>query len=333
MHVRWANAKVVEEFDEKDLALADHYCCLFWNRDSTRCDVCPVSSTFQTGKADAAQISRQDGRVWDIRTFPIMDEGGRVRNVIEIAREVTDKISLQAGALRAAHLASLGELAAGIAHEINNPLNGIINFAQILVDDTTMSDENTAVARRIIQEGERTANIVASLLSFAREAKTEKAPARPYSLLGETLALLGRQLEKDAIILKVHVSHELPELVINSQQIMQVYLNIISNARYALNLKYPGRSGGKILEILGEQTAIDSRFYVHMVFHDCGVGIPPEEINKVMNPFFSTKPRGRGTGLGLSISHGIVTEHEGRFFIESKMGEFTKVHVFLPVAR
>jgi signal transduction histidine kinase len=296
------------------------------------CKVCPVARTFETGRAETTQISREDGRVWDIRTFPIVDELGGIRNVIEIAREVTDKISLQAGALRTAHLASLGELAAGIAHEINNPVNGIINYAQILLDERGMSEEQIHIANRIVQEGERTAVIVSSLLSFAREIKSEKAPIHPHSLLIQTLGLLGRQLEKDSIILRLNVPHNLPAFVVDSRQIMQVFLNIISNARYALNLKYPGRDDKKILEILGEQTSVDSDSFVHMTFHDHGIGIPTEAINKVTDPFFSTKPRGRGTGLGLSISHGIVTEHEGRFFVESTFGKFTKVHLFLPMA-
>jgi signal transduction histidine kinase len=121
-----------------------------------------------------------------------------------------------------------------------------------------------------------------------------------------------------------------PEVLVNFQQIQQCFLNILSNARYALNQKYPETSDNKSIQIAGEETIIDNCPHVKIVFLDHGTGIPAKILDKVMNPFFTTKPRGKGTGLGLSISHGIITEHGGKLVIDSVEGEYTRVVITLP---
>jgi signal transduction histidine kinase len=124
----------------------------------------------------------------------------------------------------------------------------------------------------------------------------------------------------------------LPEIVANPQQVMQVFLNIISNARYALNEKYPDPHEDKVLEILAERIEGDGGPCVRMTFRDRGTGIPADLMDKVITPFFTTKPGAKGTGLGLSICAGIVSDHGGKLALESVEGEFTKVTVDLPVA-
>ena len=126
------------------------------------------------------------------------------------------------------------------------------------------------------------------------------------------------------------VPSDLPEIVANPQQIQQVFMNLISNARYALNQKYPGVHEDKILEIRGERTVADGGTRVRLTFRDTGTGIPAGLIEKVVDPFFSTKPSGQGTGLGLSICNGIIRDHGGTLRIKSVEGEFTSVTVDLP---
>jgi signal transduction histidine kinase len=137
---------------------------------------------------------------------------------------------------------------------------------------------------------------------------------------------------KKGISLKLDVPLGLSKVNVASQQIQQVFLNILNNARYALNRKYPGKDDGKRLEITGEEVMVEGVPYVRIIFHDSGAGINSGILDKVMNPFFTTKPTGKGTGLGLSISHGIVKDHGGRLSIESIEGEYTKVTVDLPLA-
>jgi two-component system NtrC family sensor kinase len=293
------------------------------------CHGCPSITTFATGRAASARVSSLDGRHWDVRTIPIMGHDGAVENVLEVATDITENVRLQAETMRAAHLASIGEFAAGVAHEINNPINGIINFAQILCNRIGVSQEHD-IATRILSEGNRIADIVRGLFTFARGGRQGKCPVSVKEILSASLALTRSQMHKEGISVQVALEPRLFPIVANAQQIQQVFMNVINNARYALNQKYPGTHEDKILEVGGELTRAGGVPWVRVTFYDRGVGIPPHLVNKVMEPFFSTKPSGEGAGLGLSVSHGIVADHHGRIAIESVEGEFTRVLIDLP---
>lgn len=257
----------------------------------------------------------------------------REKEMIELNRyleqEIEEKTALQKETVRSAQLASLGELAAGVAHEINNPVNSIMNYAQLLIDECSANITETMYAGQIIKEGDRIALIVRSLLSFARMGGGEDKRAVSVSAaLSETLSLSGSQLRKEGINVSVNVPCDLPDIIAYQQHIEQVFLNLISNARHALNEKYPSVNDDKVLEISAEGMGS----FVRITFCDHGPGIPEAIIGKVTNPFFTTKPAGMGTGLGLSISYGIIADHNGRFNIESVYGQYTKVVIDLPCA-
>jgi signal transduction histidine kinase len=203
----------------------------------------------------------------------------------------------------------------------------------MMIDERSAANADSEIPNRIMKEGDRVATIVRSLLSFAVERKEEKRPVLVQEILSDTLALSATQLRKEGILLKVEMPDALPGIDAHAQQVQQVFLNIINNARYALNQKYPGINDDKILEIRGEETASFGVRQVKITFYDRGTGISADKIDKVIDPFYTTKPRGVGTGLGLSISHGIISDHGGKLLIQSVEGEFTKVHVLLPAAQ
>ena len=248
----------------------------------------------------------------------------------ELENEIRDRKLAEAEAIRTSQLASVGELAAGVAHEINNPINGIINYSQILSNNSVKGSKEKDIASRIIKEGDRISKIVANLLGFARTTDKIKGSVSISEILSETLSLTGAQMKKDGIKLVVDIQTDLPGIIAHRQQIEQVFLNIISNARYVLNQKYPGTHNHKCLEILGQTVTIDNNPYIRIVFYDHGSGIPENIKDKIMNPFFTTKPTGHGTGLGLSISHGIIKDHSGKLTFDSVEGEYTKVILDLP---
>lgn len=263
---------------------------------------------------------------------PVKDEEGHTIGILGSYLDITEKIVLQKEVERSKHLASLGELAAGVAHEINNPVTGVINCAQILFNKSQEGSREKDLATRIMNDGDRIARIVHSLLSFARpDSKEKKGIASVDEILSDTLILTGAQLQKDGIKLKVNIPQGLPEINANEQLIQQVFLNAINNARYALNQKYPGTHDNKILDISGEEVMMNNGPSIKITFYDHGTGIPALIRDKVMNPFFTTKPTGKGTGLGLSISHSVIRDHGGKLMIDSVEGEFTKVSVILPV--
>ncbi len=251
----------------------------------------------------------------------------------ELESEIAERTRVEAESIHTSHLVALGELAAGVAHEINNPINGIINYAQMLANKSPQGSREHDVSCRVIKEGDRIANIVSSLLSFARAVNTAKERVRITDIMSESIALTQAQIRNDGIHLNIDIPESIPAIFGQMQQIEQVFLNIISNARHALNQKYPGADENKILNITAKEVSVQNQSYVQMSFYDSGHGIPASLLDKIMNPFFTSKPRGVGTGLGLSISHGIINDHDGRINVDSVEGKYTEIIIELPAFR
>ncbi len=247
-----------------------------------------------------------------------------------IIRDISEKTKLQAEIIRAGQLALIGELAAGLAHEINNPIYGIINYAQLIADESDKDSRAHKFGKLIMEEGNRIADLTKKFLSLSRSTTDKKKYVQIYELISNSLKLTKVQLEKDNIIIKDNIPKDIPAIIANPQEIHQVFLNLIQNARYALNEKYPDKDKDKILEISCNKVLIDDYEYVRIIFYDRGIGIPENILNKIISPFFTTKSPAKGTGIGLSISQNIISNHNGKMTIESMPGQFTKVVIDLP---
>ena len=259
---------------------------------------------------------------------------GAKRFFIVMVRDITEEEQRRNEALRAGQLAAIGELAAGVAHEINNPVNGIINYTQVLLDEAEDRGDETFrdILKRVIREGERVAAIVSNLLAFARQRDEVVGDVNLKVVIDDCVSLLLYQLDKDVIKLDVDIPDDLPCLKGNPQQLHQVFLNLLSNARYALNQRYPGRDPNKRMEIRCLLITVDDRPFIRTTFTDYGVGIPQDVIDRIFDSLFTTKPPGEGTGLGLSISKGLVRDHAGQLTLDSVPGEYTVATVDLPVS-
>jgi len=267
----------------------------------------------------------------------LRDDTGSIIGTLSSGTDVTaqrkaerERLELESHLRQSQKLESIGTLASGVAHEINNPLTGIINYAE-LIRSRTEVDKLREFAAGIVEEGQRVAAIVKALLTFAREEKEQHSPASMRDILDDSLALTRAVLRKDQIELSIEVSRDLPQVRCRSQQMQQVFLNLINNARDALNHRYPGYDEDKILRIAGRRFERSGEEWIRMIFEDHGVGIPPDMVERIFDPFFSTKPRERGTGLGLSISYGIISEHRGRLVVESEPNAYTRFIVELAV--
>ncbi|MFZ5759693.1 MAG: c-type heme family protein [Thermodesulfobacteriota bacterium] len=281
------------------------------------------------------------GRKKDHSAFPLEISLSEMQHgpsalLIATVRDITEEKIRKAEAVRTGQLAAIGELAAGVAHEINNPINGIINYTQILLDDTEAGDEGSAGQRdimaRIIKEGERIAGIVGNLLSFARQRDEIVERIVIKDVIQDSLALLMHQLQKDGIHLTVNVPAELPFLKGNPQQLQQVFVNLLTNAVYALNQKHQGKDPEKRLEIESGVIELEGRQFIRTEVRDWGAGIPAEVISHIFDTLFTTKPPGQGTGLGLNISKGLVRDHNGFLSLKSTPDGPTVATVDLPVA-
>ncbi|HEX7317713.1 MAG TPA: ATP-binding protein [Pyrinomonadaceae bacterium] len=255
--------------------------------------------------------------------FIVRDLSSRRR--LEAEREQMRQQLFQTG-----KLASLGELSAGVAHEINNPLNGVINFAQLLKDEgSARTDFERNMLDGIIEEGERIASIVRGLLTFARHDEQQVGRVSFGEAVTSSLALFGRQFEKDGIRVEQDVPEDLPTLRADRSRLRQVVLNMVSNAHHSLKSKR-GEPADKLFRISARRVERDGRQCVRAEFYDNGVGIRREDLERVFDPFFTTRRDSGGTGLGLSISFGIVHEYGGTIRAESELGEFARFVIELP---
>jgi len=329
LRVNWANRSAQQSLSALDGKLTGRKCCDIWYEGKINCEECFVKMSFESGKVQGGQIMSSDGRIWDMSAYPIANENGIVQNVMLVSSDISEKVELQAERMRAAHLASIGELAAGVAHEINNPVNGIINYAQILANKVADDSNEFDIVSRIIKEGDRITSIVHSLLSFARDRKEKRSMVNMKELIIETMILTEANIKKQGISLRIDIPDGLPLLHADPQQLMQVFLNIINNARYSLMQKKS--QVGKELAISVTVEERESGDIMKIAFFDNGMGIAPENMGKIMNPFFTTKPVGIGTGLGLSVSHGIISDHNGRILVDSIEGEYAKITIELPL--
>jgi signal transduction histidine kinase len=296
------------------------------------CPDCYIQETIQSGGIRQVEVALDDGKNYELIFSPFADVDGETKAIV-LWYDITERKEMEAEAKRVEHLASIGELAAGVAHEINNPINGIISVAEIIKDQLEEKNEDGTLADRIIDESDRIAKIVQNLLSFSRNRSGNYRPCRLEAILSDALGLVESQMLKEGITISVDVPHDLSPVNGQSQEIQQVFLNLLSNARYALNLKYPERDDNKRLEISGECVENENESIVRMIFYDMGTGIKNELLDQICNPFFSTKPKGQGTGLGLSISHGIMKGHGGRLAFHSVPGEYTKVILTFPLKK
>ncbi|MBU1001416.1 MAG: PAS domain S-box protein [Proteobacteria bacterium] len=246
-------------------------------------------------------------------------------------RDVTEKKELQAEAVRAAHLASLGELAAGVAHEINNPINAIVLWAEYLQEEAPDLGDAKDAPERILKQGERVAAIVRNLLSFARKPDDEVGPVDVREILDDSLGLTQARMEKDGVLLEIYAKSPVPRVRGRDQEVQQVFVNLLSNARDALNSRYPARHSAKRLAVSLKTVERDGRRFVRITFTDFGIGIAAKDKERIFNPFFSTKPKPQGTGLGLSTCHRIMADLDGRLTIHSEEGSYTRAVVEFPV--
>jgi len=267
----------------------------------------------------------------------LQDADGTITGTLSSGEDVTEKrraekerLEMESQLRQTQKLESIGTLASGVAHEINNPLTGIINYAQ-LIHDRIEIPKLREYARGIVEEGNRVADIVKSLLSFSRVERESHSPACMSDIVNSTFSLIGAVLEKDHIQLTVEIAPNLPSLECHPQQIQQVLINLLTNARDALNDRYPGFDENKILRVSVTLVEQEEDLWMRTIVEDHGSGIPDDIVERIFDPFFSTKSREKGTGLGLSISYGLVRDHQGQLLVECRPGVYTRFIMDLPV--
>ena len=223
--------------------------------------------------------------------------------------------------LHAEKLSAIGKLSASIAHEFNNPLQGILAILKGLQKRAILEPEDRELLRAAIGESERIRELIRSLQEFNRPSAGKKSWLDIHKALDSLLLLHTNDFKKKRITVERHYAQQLPQIMAVSDQIKQVFLNLLTNAADACQVP-----GGRIT-----LTTRHEENMVSIAIMDSGIGIPLENLETIFQPFFTTKPSIKGSGLGLSVSHGIITNHGGTITVESQPGEGATFTVKLPI--
>jgi PAS domain S-box-containing protein len=259
----------------------------------------------------------------NVATTPLRDSDGAVAGTIIIIEDISTRVQLEEQLQISEKMASIGLLAAGVAHEVNTPLTGISSFTQMLLQNAEPDDPTTKVLEKIERQTFRAARIVNGLLNLARPAQVDAGPIDVNAVINDVLSLLEHQLKNGSIQVRKELAG--PGLIVQAieYKLQQVFLNLFLNARDAMP------RGGWLTIATSLQP--DGRAAIIGV-SDTGSGIPPDQLSRIYDPFFTTKAIGKGTGLGLSITYGIVQEHDGTITCESAIGKGTTFTLTLPLA-
>jgi PAS domain S-box-containing protein len=286
-----------------------------------------VQSTLNNQQIDnlELEIVRRNGVAgkFSVNLSPMRDEQGIVTSIIAVLTDITDSAVLRDKLVHAEKMAAVGQLVSGVAHEVNNPLTAILGFADLLMEDAELPETARKDLRVILQEAQRTKQIVQNLLSFARQMPPQRNALQLNSILRRTIQLRSYDFNSHGIDVIEHLDESLPEIIGDAHQLQQVFLNILNNAYDAVHeVGRPAR-----IEI----TSIGREDFVEVTFSDNGKGITHSD--KIFDPFFTTKEVGKGTGLGLSICYGIVKEHGGEISCHNNIaGQGATFMVRLPAA-
>ena len=287
---------------------------------------CPHVQTLEKGVPAEVEIhDAEHGTYTIVSTYPMFGPSGEVVASVHISQDITERKKMQERLMVTDRLASVGELAAGIAHEINNPLTGVLGFSELVLS-ADIPESIRADVELIHSEAKRAAEVVKNLLIFARRHQQTRQDVMVNEVIAKVLALRAYEQKINNIAVVTELDPALPEICADYFQLQQVFLNIVLNAEFFMN-KAHGR--GNLLVTTGYRPEDQ---VVRIAFTDDGPGIPPDLLERLFDPFFTTKDVGQGTGLGLSISHGIVQQHGGKIWAENEPGKGAAFIIELPLS-
>jgi PAS domain S-box-containing protein len=314
------NKSVIERHSTTFTNLIGRKCYEAYYQKTSPCQGCPLSVTIGTRQPASSTLKFPEiEKVQQIFSYPVSDEQGKLIYLIEYVKDVTEEQRLKEQLIQSEKLAGIGILASGVAHEINNPLSGIIGMAEIVLEEEDPS-KNRSYLMDILTCGQRIAEIVNGLRSYSRTAKGGELGAIDLHEVLETSLKMVQLATKSVPVEVIKKFQPIEKIKANPGEIQQVFTNLITNAFQAMN----GRGGNLIL------SSRSLKDFVEIKVSDSGVGISPRYLNQIFDPFFTTKKTGEGTGLGLNIVYRIVTKYEGTIEVESTEGVGTTFTIKFP---
>jgi two-component system NtrC family sensor kinase len=265
------------------------------------------------------------GGTFQLSVSPWYDKNNNLAGSIHVAKDISHEKLLQQQLIQSEKLSAIGELISGIAHELNNPLTGVMGYSQLLQLRKDIDERAKDSLLKINNLALRCQRIVQNLLSFARKQKPERTSCDVNDILEKTVELRGYELQVNNIEIVRQLDRALPKTIADGHQLQQVFLNVITNAEHAM-LEAHGKG---ILTIRTHADTSKDRIIIEII--DDGPGIPEAHLIRIFDPFFTTKEVGKGTGLGLSLSYGIIKEHGGNIYARSRIGEGSTFVIEIPI--
>lgn len=296
---------------------------------SEPCPNCPIEEIKKNGQALQRNWHTDSGMLLETYYYPVFNEEKQLAAITIILKDVTHKTKMEAQLVHSAKLAALGEMAAGVAHELNSPMTVIIGTAQMLAREHESESVEGESLQDMINCGLRCKRIIQNLLTFSRQ---DQAPLAATDLNEQTRRVLGLiryQINRNQIQIIDRLDPALPQVTANGPQIQQVLTNLLINGRDALNESSRHK---KLITVSSSVRQEDGKSWAVVSVHDNGIGIDPENLKKIFTPFFTSKDATKGTGLGLSVSLGIAESHAGMIEVESILGKGSTFSLLLPIA-
>ncbi len=332
LRVIWANRAAAARVRKEAPDPAGNHCYSLWHDRTSPCEACPVLKTFRTGEPALEIVTTPDGKTWELRSVPVKVDG-RVVEVVEIGRDVTEHRKLEEQYRQAQKMEAVGTLAGGIAHDFNNVLTVIIGFGEMLKLQIANDPKAVSDLEEILRGADRAAVLTRQLLAFARRQVVDLANLDLNGLVTD-LGKLLRKITREDIEIKTSLADRLPTIRADRGQVEQVLMNLSLNGRDAM-------PGGGRLAIETHEEWLDEEYvkqypymkagrYAVLSVSDTGIGMDEGTRDRIFEPFFTTKGPEKGTGLGLAVVYGIVKQHNGFIHVYSEPGKGATFRVYFP---
>jgi PAS domain S-box-containing protein len=319
--IRMVNKAYIKRYGRNEKDVLGERCYLLHADDGWLHATCGMQKALKSKSPAMAEVVSKSGEIFLMHFYPVLNEQGEVESIVRYARDITDQRKIEQQIQRTERLASLGQLSAGIAHEINNPLGVILCYTSLLKHQLEGMDRCLSDVATIEKHAVGCKRIVSDLLKFARSESSTRQPASINRTIEEALAMVPRDFNHKSIDVQLDLSADLPLVCMDSAKMKQVFLNLFMNSEQAIEER------GKIRVVTSKSADTG---HVQVLFQDNGQGIAPENLKKIFDPFFTTKAPGQGTGLGLSVSYGIIRDHGGEIHAASDPGGWTQFAILLP---
>ena len=321
-HIKMVNKAYLRRYNVDIETVLNKPCYELHHEARTSCQDCGMKEVLATRGPISKETKCATGIIFLVHFYPLFDEGGQVESIIRYARDITDQKRVEQQIQQTEKLVAMGQLAAGVAHEINNPLGVILCYVNLLqrqLSDYPQGHKDLEIIEKQTQNCKR---IVTDLLQFARSRESLKSLASLNTMINEVVQMLSHEFKNRQISLESQLDQNLPLLTLDVNKMKQVFVNLLLNALQAVDKDGTIRISTAFLR---------EQHQAEIVFEDDGHGIPPEIQNKIFDPFFSTKETGDGTGLGLSVSYGIIQEQGGEITMTSERETGTRFIIRLPI--